>query len=131
VTGATDLLARLDAAEEVGIVTLRADGTSRGPVVLWVVRVGDAAYVRSVKAAEGAWFRHATAIPAGAVEVDGDRVDVDFVPVPVTEGALHEGIDAAYRAKYARYPADLAPMLTDAVVATTLRLDVRPPRPLP
>ncbi len=53
----------------------RNDGTLRRPVTIWVVRVGDALYVRSVNARTGGWFRGAQArhegrIWAGGVEKD-------------------------------------------------------------
>ncbi|MFN2107909.1 MAG: DUF2255 family protein [Candidatus Promineifilaceae bacterium] len=35
-------------AEELRIASLRSDGTLRKPVIIWVVRVGDDLYVRSV-----------------------------------------------------------------------------------
>ncbi len=40
-------LDRIGNAQELEIAALRADGTLRGPVTIWVVREGDDLYVRS------------------------------------------------------------------------------------
>ena len=44
----SDELNKIGAAEELEIATVRSDGTLRKPVTIWVVRVGDDLYVRSV-----------------------------------------------------------------------------------
>ena len=41
-------LNRIGAAEELNIASRRRDGTLRSPVTVWVIRVGDELYVRSV-----------------------------------------------------------------------------------
>ena len=43
-----DELAKIGAAEELLIASLRRDGTLRNPVTIWVVRHGGDLYVRSV-----------------------------------------------------------------------------------
>ena len=48
-------------ADELQIAALRADGTLRKPVIIWVVRLGDELYVRSVNGRTSAWFRGAGA----------------------------------------------------------------------
>jgi hypothetical protein len=40
-------LDRIGTAQELGVASLRADGTLRQPVTIWVVREGDDLYVRS------------------------------------------------------------------------------------
>ncbi|MEU6373557.1 DUF2255 family protein [Streptomyces sp. NPDC046909] len=42
-------LTRIEHAEELGMSPSRADGTSRAPVPIWVVRDGDDLYVRSFR----------------------------------------------------------------------------------
>ena len=44
-------LSKIGNAEELQIASLRTDGILRKPVIIWVVRVGDDLYVRSVKMA--------------------------------------------------------------------------------
>ena len=53
----TDELARIGEAGETDIATCRADGTLRKPRIIWVVRLGDSLYVRSVNGPDAAWYR--------------------------------------------------------------------------
>ena len=75
-------LSKIGAADELEIATVRSDGTLRRPVTIWVVRVGDDLYVRSVNGPDSAWYRgtrqrHQGRISAGGVERDVDFVDAD------------------------------------------------------
>ena len=70
-----DELNKIGAAEELEIATVRNDGTLRKPVTIWVVRVGDDLYVRSVNGRSATWFRgaqdrHEAHIQAGGVDKD-------------------------------------------------------------
>jgi hypothetical protein len=47
-TWTNEELDKIGNAEELRIASLRSDGTLREPVIIWVVRVGDDLYVRSV-----------------------------------------------------------------------------------
>ncbi len=115
-----ELLRRLESDEEIEVVTYRADGTPRAPVPIWVVRVGDAAYVRSWRGAAGGWYRHAQRSGRGTVRAGGREYPVGFRG---ETDPPREAIDAAYRSKYARYAGNyLPPMLADQAVATTLRV---------
>ena len=38
----------IDAAQELTLASARGDGTLRRPVTMWVVRIGEGVYVRSV-----------------------------------------------------------------------------------
>jgi hypothetical protein len=67
----TDELDRIEAADEMEIASLRPDGTLRNPTTIWVVRLGDDLYVRSVNGRTSGWFRgtqvrHEGRIRAGA-----------------------------------------------------------------
>lgn len=115
-----DELSRIGSAEELQIASLRADGTLRKPVTIWVVRVGDELYVRSYRGQRGAWFRGVLERHAGHIQAGGVAQDVTFVEE--SDPAINDQIDAAYRAKYGRYPQYVAPMLTAEVRATTIRL---------
>jgi len=44
----SDELNKIGKAEELQIESLRSDGTLRNPVTIWVVRIHDDLYVRSV-----------------------------------------------------------------------------------
>lgn len=117
-----DELTRIGAAEELEIATLRGDGTLRRPVTIWVVRHGDALYIRPIHGRTSSWFRaaqerHEGHIAAGGVEKDVRLVETDD---------RNDEIDAAYRSKYGRYSASVvgtvvSPQARDA----TLKLEPR------
>ena len=115
-----DELTRIGNAEELQIAPLRSDGTLRKPVTIWVVRVEDDLYVRSAYGRGSAWFRGVQVRHAGRIQAGGVTHDVAFVEE--TDPGVNDQIDAAYRAKYARYPQYVAPMLTPEVRATTIKL---------
>jgi len=56
-TWTVDELTKIGTAEELEIVSLRSDGTLTKAVTIWVVRLGDNLFVRSVNGRAGAWFR--------------------------------------------------------------------------
>ena len=118
-TWSVDELNRIGTAEEVQVATRRADGTLRKPVIVWIVRAGDNLYVRSVNGRSAAWFRGVQARHEGSLRAAGIEKDVDFVEVVDPN---QDDIDAAYRAKYARYPGIVPSVLTPATRATTLKL---------
>ncbi len=108
-------------AEEVDVMTVRADGSARRPVPIWVVRVGNDVYVRSYRGSNGAWYRHARADGIGRVRVADLVRDVKFHAV--SDRNASDAVDAAYRAKYARYSDNyLTPMVAQAAQTATLRL---------
>ncbi len=119
----SDELKRVGSAEELQIAPLRSDGTLRKPVTIWVVRVGDDLYVRSAYGRGSAWFRGVQVRHEGRIQAGGVTRDVTFVDE--TDPGVNDQIDAAYRAKYARYPQYVAPMLTPEVRVTTIRLTPR------
>ena len=113
-------LNKIGGAEELEIAPLRADGTLRKPVTIWVVRVGDELYVRSYRGPTSAWFRGVQVRHQGRIAAGGVEKDVTFVEE--TDPGVNDQIDGAYRTKYRRYPQYVAPMLTPDVQATTIRL---------
>src|SRR6185437_2679849 len=74
-----DELSTIGAAEELEIASLRSDGTLRKPVTIWVVRVGDDLYVRSVNGRSGSWFCGAQDRHVGRIETGGIQKDATFV----------------------------------------------------
>ena len=97
----SDELNKIGKAEELQIATLRRDGTLRNRVIIWVVRVGDDLYVRSVNGRTSAWFGGVQTRYEGQIRAGGVVKDVTFVEEP--DPAINEQIDAAYRTKYRRY----------------------------
>ncbi|NMC02687.1 MAG: DUF2255 family protein [Chloroflexi bacterium] len=116
-------LERIGAAEELQLASVQRDGALRQPVTIWVVRVGDALYVRFYRGRDSAWYRGVQVRHEGRIEAGGVEKDVVFVEE--RDPAINAQVDAAYRAKYRRYPQYVAPMLTDDARATTLRLAPR------
>jgi hypothetical protein len=118
-----DTLDRFGAADEIDISTRRADDSLRGFVPIWIVTVDNALYVRSYRGRDGAWYRYATARPAGAIRTAGQQVDVTFTVIDPHQRDLLAAIGDAYRATYGRYgDRYLQPMLAEQAVAATLRL---------
>ncbi|HEX9925760.1 MAG TPA: DUF2255 family protein, partial [Anaerolineae bacterium] len=94
--------------------------TLRKPVIIWVVRVGDDLYVRSVYGRTSAWFRGVQTRHEGHIRAGGVDKDVTFVEE--ADPAVNDQIDAAYLTKYRRYPQYVSPMVTPAVRAATIKL---------
>jgi len=70
-TWTSDELNRIGKAEELQIASLRRDGTLRKPVIIWVVRLGDDIYVRSVYGHGSAWFRGVQTSHEGQIRAGG------------------------------------------------------------
>jgi hypothetical protein len=100
-----DELNKIGTAEELRIAGLKADGTLRKPVIIWVVRVGDELYVRSVNGRSSAWFRGVQTRHEGRIQAGGVQKDVTFMEE--TDPDTNDQIDAAYRTKYGRYAANI------------------------
>jgi hypothetical protein len=116
----SDELSRIEAADELQIASVRRDGKLRNPTTIWVVRLGDDLYVRSVNGRTSGWFRgtqerHEGRIRAGSVEKNVTFID--------GEGDDADRIDDAYRTKYRRYAANIVDTtITPEARAATLKL---------
>ena len=112
---------KIGTAEELQIASLRRDGTLRKPVTIWVVRVGDDLYVRSVNGHTSAWFRGAQVRHEGRIRAGGVEKDVTFVEE--TNPDINDQVDAAYRTKYRHYAASIiASMVRSEIRSTTIKL---------
>ena len=113
----------IGSAEEIEIAGLRADGTLRKPVIIWIARLKDDLFVRSAYGRTAAWYRGTQARHEGRIKAGSVEKDVSFEAV---ETALHDAIDAAFRTKYSRHPVQYVNMvLTEEARFTTLRLTPR------
>jgi len=115
-------LEKIGAAEELDLESERSDGTLRDPVTMWVVRVADQVYVRSVKGVVGPWYRGTQSRHQGRIGAGGVRQQVAFREAGSSEYA---DVDAAYRTKYGHYSNIVGHVLTDQARAATLRLEPR------
>jgi hypothetical protein len=119
-TWTNEELSAIAPPDELEIATRRRDGTLRGPVTIWHVRVGDDLYVRSVNGPTAAWYRGAQTcrqarVAAGGVERDVKLLDADH--------GLDDQIDAGYRTKYGRYSENTLRRITSPEArSTTLKL---------
>jgi hypothetical protein len=117
----SDELNKIGKAEELQIASMRTDDTLRKPVTIWVVRVGDDLFVRSVHGRTSGWFRGVQTRYEGQIRVGGVVKDVSFVEE--SDAAIQEQIDAAYRAKYRRYAASIInSTLTPNARSATIKL---------
>ena len=114
-----DELRRIADSDELEIASMRSDGTLRRPVTIWVVRVGDDVYVRSVTGRDASWFRGAQDRHESRVSAGGVTKDVQLVEAENDSDA----IDAAYQTKYRRYAARIIEsIIAPRAGAATLRL---------
>lgn len=117
-------LNEIDRNDEMHLAPRRANGTLAKPRVVWAVRVDDEIYVRSVKGAEGAWYRTTRSSHEGHVNAGGLDSDVTFSDVE-PDAPIEERIDAAYRSKYRRYTGPVVTITGAGAKATTMKLDPR------
>ncbi len=117
----SDELNKIGKTDELRLASLRDDGTLRKPVTIWVVRVGNELYVRSVNGRSGVWFRGTQVRHEGHIQAGGVDKDVTFVEE--ANGKIINQVDGAYRAKYRRYAAEYVdPMLVPEARAATIKL---------
>ncbi len=123
-TWTSDELTKVGKAEELQIASLRSDGTLRKPVTIWVVRLGDDLYVRSVYGRTSAWFRGTQVRHEGHIRAGGEDKDVTFVNAAPD---INDQIDAAYRTKYRRYAASIiSTIVSPEARSATIKLVPRP-----
>jgi hypothetical protein len=113
-------LTRIGTATELQIASRRRDGTLRNPRTIWVVRVGDDLYVRSMYGRAGGWFPGTQVRHEGHIWAGGIDKDVTFAD---TDPNLNDQIDAAYRDKYRRYgPNIIGGVVNPEARAATIKL---------
>jgi hypothetical protein len=116
----SDELEKIGAADELQLASARPDGRLRKPVTIWVVRLGDDIYVRSVNGRTSHWFRGVEDRHEGHIHAGGVDKDVRFVDAG---DDLNDEIETAYRTKYGHYDASVVdPLFTPGAKAATLEL---------
>ncbi|HEX7621657.1 MAG TPA: DUF2255 family protein [Anaerolineales bacterium] len=119
-TWTSDELTKIGTAEELQIASLRLDGTLRKLVIIWVVRIGDELYVRSVNGRTSVWFRGVQTRHEGHIRAGGVEKDVTFVEE--AGPGINKQIDAAYRAKYPRDPSSVDHINSPTARSATIKL---------
>jgi hypothetical protein len=113
-------LETIAAADELQLASARPDGRLRKPVTIWVVRLGENLYVRSVNGRNSHWFRGVKDRHEGHIRAGGVDKDVRFVEAG---DDVKDEIEAAYRTKYGHYGASYVdPLFTRGAKAATLEL---------
>jgi len=113
-------LTKIAGADELEIASLRSDGRLGSPRTIWVVRVDDDLFVRSVNGRTSDWFRGAQRRHEGRIRAGGVEKDVTFVEA---DGDIEGRIDDAYREKYRRYAENIVDStLTPDARSATLKL---------
>jgi hypothetical protein len=116
----SDELEQIGDVDELQLASARSDSTLRKPVTIWVVRLGDDVYVRSVYGRTSHWFRGIEDRHEGHIRVGGVDKDVRFIEAG---DDVNDEVDAAYRTKYQRYDASVVdPLFTSEARAATLEL---------
>jgi hypothetical protein len=119
-TWTSDELARIEGADELRIASLRRGGALGSPRTIWVVRIDDDLYVRSVNGRTSDWFGGTQVRHEGRFRAGGVERDVTFEDAAPD---LADQIDAAYRAKYHRYAATIVnSVVTGQARSATLKL---------
>ena len=110
-------LEMLRTADEIRIRTRKHKGQG---VTIWIVTVGEQAFIRSFRGAQARWYVDAVADRQATLEVGDRQVAVRLMPVtdPATVGAVSQ----AYLNKYASSPYAKA-MVAPELLPTTLRVD--------
>ena len=116
-----ETLRLLDETKEVRIETRRDDDAQEHRTIIWVVVTGGEVFVRSVRGAQGRWYREISANPEGALHVEDDRIPVKAAPA--TEEATVNAVSAAFRSKYQQSsPSSTEAMVRPETLPTTLEL---------
>jgi hypothetical protein len=115
-------LATFDRVDELGISSLRADGSSSKQTTIWTVRVGDEAFVRSAYGPNSGWYRATQASGLGHIVVGEMEKDVSFSGEQ--DPSVLDAIDQAYLSKYSRFD-DKADIVTPESRSLTIKLTPR------
>lgn len=93
------LLHEINQADDLKIAPYRADGKTHGtPTWIWEVVVDKRLFVRAYSGTHSSWYQSAIMQRAGIIQAAGQTFNVQFAPI--TDVALNDKIDAAYRDKY-------------------------------
>jgi hypothetical protein len=121
-----DDLDRLGAAGEVEVSSVRRDGSLSRTRTVWIVRVGDQLYLRSVNGPDGAWYRLTRASHQGRIEARGVVRDVTWVDVAAAgQPDVDPAVDAEYARKYGGATSAIAHITSPLARATTMRAEPR------
>lgn len=121
-----DDLDRLGAAGEVEVSSVRRDGSLSRTRTVWIVRMDDQLYLRSVNGPDGAWYRLTRASRQGRIEARGVVRDVTWVDVDAAgQPDVDAAVDAEYARKYQGATSAIAHITSPLARVTTVRVEPR------
>ena len=121
-----DDLGRLGGASEVEVSSVRRDGSLSRARTVWIVRVGDQLYLRSVNGPDAAWYRFTRTFHQGRIQARGVARDVTWIDVNATEQPdVDPAVDAEYARKYQGSTAAIAHINSPLARTTTMRVEPR------
>ena len=116
----------LGGAGEVQVSSVRRDGSLSRARTVWIVRVGDGLYLRSVNGPDAAWYRSTRTLREGRIEARGVTRDVTWMDVNAAEEPdVNPAVNAAYARKYQGSTAAIAHIISPLARATTMRVEPR------
>jgi hypothetical protein len=113
-------LERIASSGELEISSPEGRGPGRRWTPIWVVRVDDGLYIRSLLGKGSHWYRRATAGHVARIRTGGFENDV--LLEDAAERRFNSRVDDAYRAKYADQSRWLDTAVGPTAAATTMRL---------
>jgi hypothetical protein len=121
-----DDLDRLGGAGEVEVSSVRRDGSLSRTRTVWIVRVGDQLYLRSVNGPDAAWYHLTRAFHQGRIQARGVARDVTWIDVDAAgQPDVDPAVDAEYARKYQGSTAAIARITSPPARATTMRVEPR------
>ena len=121
-TWSNNELDKISTAEELQIAGRKPDDTLRKFTTIWVVRVDDNLYVRSVYGRSSDWFKGIQLRHEGRIRAGGIEKDVRFVEID-TQDDINKRIDEVYTRKYRRYAQSIIDSTTSATAhSATIQL---------
>jgi hypothetical protein len=115
-------------AGEVEVSSVRRDGSQSRERIVWIVRVGDQLYLRSVNGPDAVWYRSTRSRHQGRLNARGLARDVSWVDAhadPDIEPEIDAAIDAEYARKYRGSTSAIERLNSPAARSTTMRVDPR------
>ena len=111
---------------EVEVSSVRHDGSWSRSRTVWIVRVGNELYLRSVNGPDAAWYRSTRSRHQGRIEARGKVLDVTWVDVDAAEYPdVDPAVDAEYARKYRGSTSAIAHINSREARSTTMRVDPR------
>ena len=125
-TWSSDDLNVFGGAGEVEVSSVRRDGSQSRDRIVWIVRVGDELYLRSVNGPDAAWYRSTRSRHQGRLTTRGITREVSWVDVDAAgQPDIDPAIDAEYARKYRGSTLAIAHINSPAARSTTMRVDPR------